>query len=131
MAIALHLKKTYAGDTRYMTSGKCRFKPECVWDNYLAFLELRKSPKFDTSPSKSVLKSPPKFASANVQGEVEDNLPAPDEDANGALVDAYEQPSRTVSVGQKKAKLAMKESSDKKEAVKLMSDKMDKSCVIT
>jgi hypothetical protein len=52
MAIALHKKKTYAGDTRYMMSGKCRFKPECVWDNYLAFLELRKSPKFDSSPSK-------------------------------------------------------------------------------
>jgi hypothetical protein len=51
MAIAHHLKMSYAADTRYMTTGMLSFDPAKKWDNYLAFLELRKNPKFYSSPS--------------------------------------------------------------------------------
>jgi hypothetical protein len=125
MAIAYHVNKTYAGDTRFMTTGKNRFQPESLWDNYLAYLELRKSPKFDSSPSKSVMKTPPKLAAAATtnDGDVvgEEELGAV---ATGISFDQYEQPSRTT--GQKKAKLELKEANDKKEATKMISDKMDK-----
>jgi hypothetical protein len=36
MAIVYHVNKTYAGDMHFMTTGKNRFQPESLWDNYLA-----------------------------------------------------------------------------------------------
>jgi hypothetical protein len=75
-----------------MTSGKLRINPEAVWDNYLAYLELRKCPKFDASPSKSVLKKPPTppppvaiaaAANENDEASVSSNV------SDGLLIDQY------------------------------------------
>jgi hypothetical protein len=40
MAIAHHLKMSYAADTRYMTTGMLAFDPAKKWNKYLEFLEL-------------------------------------------------------------------------------------------
>jgi hypothetical protein len=79
MAIAHHLKWTYGADTRFMTTGPMAFDPKTKWDNYLAYLELRKSPKFLDSPNMSVKKaapatvkkSPPGTINLNVNNNVE------------------------------------------------------------
>jgi hypothetical protein len=43
MAVAYHVKKTYAGDTQYMTTGKNRYNPVDLWINYLGYIELQKA----------------------------------------------------------------------------------------
>jgi hypothetical protein len=56
MAIAHYFQWTYGADPNYMMNGRNAFNPSSKWENYLAFLELRKSPKFFVSPSDSVKK---------------------------------------------------------------------------
>jgi hypothetical protein len=56
MAIAHHLKMANGADTRFMTNGTFSFDPKTKWPNYMAYLELRKNPKFHHSPSAAVTK---------------------------------------------------------------------------
>jgi hypothetical protein len=123
MAIAHHLRWVFGADPSYMTNGKQAFNPSKKWDNYLAYLELRKNPKFFESPSAMVQKTPNEVSMTyntidNGVSDLSDGEGSKDSGSEKSKVaqvvssDSCIYKSRS---GQKRAKLELKEQAANKE----------------
>lgn len=50
MAIAVHLKISSGMDYAYVSYGENPMDPQKTWENYLAYLEVKDTPKFSLTP---------------------------------------------------------------------------------
>jgi hypothetical protein len=127
MAIAHHLKIANGADTRFMVCGTFSFDPKLKWPNYMAFLELKKHPKFFSCPSLEIKKKHPPIIDLPNKNTIPKHIndtfilesSISDSSSNNTnKVDAFVS-SETIaidehsrSVGQKKAKQMLKNKND-------------------
>jgi hypothetical protein len=137
MAIAHHLKMANGADTRFMVCGIFCFDPKLKWPNYMAFLELKKHPKFFTCPSLDIQQKPkpntnikyslsttvPTFINdcSNIDSSLSDTSNNNNNCVDGTIASnniTIDEPSR--NVGQKKAKHQLKSEKFNEKKIELL-----------